>query len=130
MKEGFNIFLWDNYCRSQKKPKVLLQCSHFCQRWLCCFQVAGPACLDFGRGFGTPVRVSAVILCHGFNIAATPHPPTWNVIFFSQWRKAAPIILGYLRSNREGQRNIQEEILYCCNRKIHWPKGADEIELS
>lgn len=95
--------------------KVLLQSSHFGQRWLCCFQVAGPACLKFGRGFGTPIRVSTVILCHGFNITATPHSPTWDVIFFYQRRKAVPFILRYLRSNQEGERNSQKHILYCCN---------------
>lgn len=97
------------------KKKVLLQSSHFGQWWLCCFQVAGPACLDFGRGFGTPIGVATVVLCHGFNIAAAPHPPTWDVIFFSQWRKAAPFILRYLKSNQEGQRNSQEHTAYYCH---------------
>lgn len=99
----------------KKKKPVLLQSSHFGEWWLCCFQVAGPACLDFGRGFGTPIGVAAVVLCHGFNIAAAPHPPTWDVVFFSQWRKAAPFILRYLRSNQEGQRNSQEHTPDCCH---------------
>lgn len=94
-----NTQFWYNTIRSFQhfSPICLLECSHLCQGWLCGLQVAGSSCLDLWRGFGAAVRIATVFFCHGLDIAATAHPPTWDLIILSQRWETAPVILRHLR---------------------------------
>lgn len=78
-----------------------LECGHLGEGRLGGLQVAGPPCLDLRRGFGTAVRVAAVLLCHGLDVTPAAHPPARDLIVFPQRRETAPLILGHLQ--RQGE---------------------------
>ena len=48
------------------------------------------------RCLGAGVRLSALLVPHGFNIAAAPHPTTRDLIILPAARVTSPVILGHL----------------------------------
>lgn len=48
------------------------------------------------RGLGAGVRLSALLVPHGFNVAAAPHPTTRDFIILPTAGVTSPLILGHL----------------------------------
>lgn len=82
--------------RRTKSKQPLLERGHLGQRRLGGLQVAGTSRLHLGGRFGTPVGVAAVLLGHGFHVAAAPHPSARDVVLLPQRSESAPLVLRYL----------------------------------
>lgn len=99
---------WKKYQKTEFKRRLhhetnlfgpnthLLERGHLCEGRLCGLQVAGSSCLDLRWGFGAAVRVAAVFLCHGLDVAAAAHPPARDLVVLPQRREPAPVILRHL----------------------------------
>lgn len=58
-----------------------------------------------GGGLGTGVRLSTLLITHGFDVTAAPHPPTGDLIVLTSPWVTTPLILRYLgEGDKEGFR--------------------------
>lgn len=53
------------------------------------------------RGLGAGVRLSALLIPHGFDVAAAPHPTARNLIILPAAGVAPPLVLGNLCVEQE-----------------------------
>lgn len=58
------------------------------------------------RRLGAGVRVAALLVAHGFHVAAAPHAATWDLVILAVARVATPVVLRHLPV--EMQRVISE----------------------
>ena len=73
--------------------KHLLESGEFCEGWLSCLEIAFPARSHFGRRLGAGVRVTAVFISHGLDVAAAPHSSAGDFIIFTSRGVPCPFIL-------------------------------------
>lgn len=89
---------------SEKSPtsgEHLLESGHLGEGRLGGLQVAGSPSLHFGRRLGTAVRVAAVILRHGLDVAAAAHPPARDLVILGQRGEASPVVLRHLHQKQQ-----------------------------
>lgn len=53
-----------------------------------------------GRGFGAGVGLSALLVAHGFDVAAAPHPTARDLVVLLVARVTPPVVLGHLAGAR------------------------------
>lgn len=73
--------------------KHLLECGEFRKGWLSSLEIAFSSCSHFGRRLRTCVRITAVFIPHGLDVAATPHSSARNLIIFPSRGVPRPFIL-------------------------------------
>lgn len=54
------------------------------------------------RRLGAGVRLPALLVPHGFNVAAAPHAPARDLVILPVARVTPPIVLRHLRWHRKG----------------------------
>ena len=73
--------------------KHSLESGEFCEGWLSRLEIAFPSRSHFGRRLGAGVRVTAVFISHGLDVAATPHSSAGDFIIFTSRGVPCPFIL-------------------------------------
>lgn len=64
-----------------------------------------------GRRLGAGVRLSAVLVSHGFHVAAAPHPTTGDLVILPVTGVTPPVILWHLGVTRTHRHTIRNDRL-------------------